>query len=1393
MTDIVPDWASQNTANVPPATPTIAPSWATAQGGAPAWATENPPSYDNSGAGKNIIERLGHVAHGAFMGSVMNGFGGLVARKGFEWSSYGIDKLKAAIPGQTDEWYKQKQHELINQTVQQERQKYADEVQLNQNPSQHLNQREGDNHVFNPVGFASGVVGAADPSYFINPGSAMTGGLAKRVAINTATHAALGSVDDAAYQTADILDGLQKDFDVKRNLESAAMMGAFGAAHPVVSDFVSGLFKARGTDTKPSDSPLGTTSPLTSTKIDLSPEDHAQYQELLNTGNEQEIKHFFDGRNGPKPDWDDVHKWVTYRDGVPEGFAQDEYKPTLEHDDTKQAIYDHIDKQTSEWQNRPDIEVINHVDEIQDPQVRETVRQELADISEHSPNSQPLGFLGDDGKVRLFAKNIDSPETLNAVLFHESLGHYGLAQKFGDRLDAVLGTLIKRNVGQFGKDVATWQKENPGAYGGNKLRAAEEVLANMSQDGVIKPSVSDAVVSHVRSFGRKMGLKLSYSDAEVRNILAMAHNAVVNGKGRNVAANGFRFARAANDGGLSAETIAAATKHRIRASELDRQAEVAHGEEPGWHDLLSQDRDWHLNRAQEIEQGAANKFMRTSDLKPKDVAEEAYERLAKDYVPTPRSMTEAKAAAEDRAIDPGALRKMKSVGNIDIMLHIYNNAANEANSKLLNFAEKREKGELTDQDRADLLETKANFDYVLGRLEKDPTQIARALATMKVISFSRNNLMRLKKALGESGTDLEGLADPDNMDKFLIQYKALASSNSNPKGAAELLKGVGKPYWEQYLLTWHQNMMLSGLSTHLKSPMSMATMIGREALEHALSMGLGTHPTEVMAHVWGATRALLDASTYKDTADAFVHGKPLMNYGNPSTPRIPVVSKVTDLISAQDTFFRAVMMNKNLYTLGARKAYEEMKRSGIGANGAPGAKSVKVNWDDVMTAGAAYAHSPTKDMIEQATDMTNQAMLLNTSPINKVIDKTKAYTSNMGFWHRVGTFGANFLLPFIRVQSNNLLNGFIRRSPLALIPGVDAVTRADLAAGGPRRNIALSRIALGTALIGAAWMAADPKTKNTTGEGPESPAKRAELEASGWRPNAIHENGRYNTMSDLNISLNPFDKHNATAVMVAGLRDAYETGKADAKSTTTGLAMALGSILHDFASQTFVNDLQPAFDAFEAKGATAPQKIGQFLGDEAKTMMPNLTTQTAKMVDPNQHDTTGSGSIVDRVMGAVQAATPGASKGLPIRYNVYGQPYKTGTSLTGVHTWVDQGNGQQETTDPTEKELNRLANLTKAAIVTPVQKTINYQGAKIKLDASQFEDYQKFAGQAIVETVRDQMKSGEWQKLSDQDKVYEIRSVQTQAKSEVRDALLQKEGWLKKNQLEDLRIQINGQ
>jgi hypothetical protein len=160
------------------------------------------------------------------------------------------------------------------------------------------------------------------------------------------------------------------------------------------------------------------------------------------------------------------------------------------------------------------------------------VVQHAADLPAHLREvGQTAKGIYENGTVHLIADNHSTPADAKATLFHEALGHYGLAKQFGSKLDEVMGDIYKTNP-TIRRAADAWMSENPSMYRDSphlQARAAEEALAQMQESGPAKPYPLQAafrrVLGVVRDIGRRMGLVKNYSDGDVVRILQAATKA----------------------------------------------------------------------------------------------------------------------------------------------------------------------------------------------------------------------------------------------------------------------------------------------------------------------------------------------------------------------------------------------------------------------------------------------------------------------------------------------------------------------------------------------------------------------------------------------------------------------------------------------------------------------------------------------------------------------------------------------------------------------------------------------------------------------------------------------------------------------------------------------------
>ncbi len=190
------------------------------------------------------------------------------------------------------------------------------------------------------------------------------------------------------------------------------------------------------------------------------------------------------------------------------------------------AINTRVSRITAGWKNAPQLIVVRDMD---DPKIPETVRLENERQLSQGSSGSPAGFYL-AGKVYFVASEVKSADDVDRVLFHESLGHFGLRGFYGADLSKVLdqvAVLRKKDVlakaKQYGLDPNT-EKD---------LRiAAEEVLAEMAQTAPETSLVKRAIAA-IRKWLRDnvpyfANLELSDNDI-IQNYLLPAREFVMRG------------------------------------------------------------------------------------------------------------------------------------------------------------------------------------------------------------------------------------------------------------------------------------------------------------------------------------------------------------------------------------------------------------------------------------------------------------------------------------------------------------------------------------------------------------------------------------------------------------------------------------------------------------------------------------------------------------------------------------------------------------------------------------------------------------------------------------------------------------------------------------------------
>jgi hypothetical protein len=773
---------------------------------------------------------------------------------------------------------------------------------------------------------------------------------------------------------------------------------------------------------------------------------------------------------------------------------------------------------------------------------------------------------------------------------------------------------------------------------------------------------------------------------------------------------------------------------------------------------------------------------RTRDVSDEEAMTNAQEILSgalEGYEPTHRSWAEAKREARDRGLTAKQIRKAKGIGDLDKRLFQYDAVAAATDEQLVALHEKMNDGTFTMRDKAKYLETVFSYNELLGRIFDDQAEVGRALNAMKALDFTKRKITDLNKLLEEhNGNNIRGFADDKTFNDFAEQVRYLMQTN-NQVGAHAMLKQAVKPYWWQYILSYRHAAMLSGLGTHVKNAKDSAMMIARELEEQVMALpagviraGLraaganvkeGVSPQEVAARLYGLIRTAFDGATYKNTADAFVKGHGNTPYSSKiemQDARIPVISKVQDTLHASDTFFRAFHTNANLYTLGVREA----RKQGFTGMAA-------------FEEGSNLATNPTKDMLDESKRLADVSLLVDSpSAVSDWVEAGKSIKPNMNAGQQAKSFFLNVMFPFFRV-TDRLLFQSLRRSPLGFL---DRVTREDLASGGARADVALARMAYGSALIYYYWQQAGEG--NVEGKGPADYEKRVALEAGGYLPNSVREEDRYVDASGLNLSFLPDDLQNSVAANIATIREAYESGKADSDSTAQGIGYAALSLLTVLASNSYAENISTYTAPFQDnEDVDRDMAIANVGGSLASQFVPAAVRQYNHLYhDPVKRDTVGDKSIPDRIYGRVASAIPGLSDDLPAKHDVYGDQMQQGRTLSSINNY------QEIKDDEVAVELQRLERTTKDAVVRGAPASFEHEGERIKLTADGKQEWQRVQGYYLRLGMSQTIQSDEWKNATDEDKIAIVKEIRTEAYDLTKDYMLPLLGVVADEEVEDV-------
>jgi hypothetical protein len=541
------------------------------------------------------------------------------------------------------------------------------------------------------------------------------------------------------------------------------------------------------------------------------------------------------------------------------------------------------------------------------------------------------------------------------------------------------------------------------------------------------------------------------------------------------------------------------------------------------------------------------------------------------------------------------------------------------------------------KNETDRLAVRIAWQHMFARLSASvnhysgaAAEAGRALNILRETSQSTKGSRRLvEELLGrmEHGASTEELA-------------GMALMLDSPGQVSQFAKNASKAKTSDVILEVWINALLSGPQTHavnnLSNSLTAMWMVPERYLAAKIGKARATfggqqhiYEGEATAQLWGMVKGAREGLSL--AKKAWKTGEPsdlltkieARNYSSLSAEALDLsgnLGRAVDLLGntirmptralqAEDEFFKAIGYRMELHSRAYRQAAQE------GLDGAGFAKRVN-----------ELIQNPPDDLHMAGVDAARYQTFTN--PLEGKISQALSGSGNPAL---------RVIFPFVRTPVNLLKFG-MERTPLAPFVGR---WRADIAAGGARRDLALARMSLGS-LLGA--VTADlTLSGKITGGGPSNPDMR-QIWMDEYKPYSIRVGDEWYAYS----RLDPLGMVIGMAADASTIMS--QVSELDASTLAKSVAIAFSK---NVTSKTWLRGLSELVNVM----SNPDWYGGRWIQNLAGTIIPTGAAQINRTYfDPVLRD---ARSIID----GIKARVPGFSKDLPPRRNIWGEPIVLGGGL----------------------------------------------------------------------------------------------------------------------------------
>lgn len=577
-----------------------------------------------------------------------------------------------------------------------------------------------------------------------------------------------------------------------------------------------------------------------------------------------------------------------------------------------------------------------------------------------------------------------------------------------------------------------------------------------------------------------------------------------------------------------------------------------------------------------------------------------------------------------------------------------------------------------------------------------------------------------------------------------------------------LFKKAGNVFIETFI-----NSILSGIKTHVVNTSGSALMIGSNVVDSFVAARLGTKVNTVeermimdewKAGLFGLQNGFQDAlrigwgvaktaepyggvSKMENAGRKFISGEYLDIKGGAGTA-VDIIGEIIRapterLMGGIDGFMKVLAERQALAQVAYRRANSEANAKGL-------------NPQESLELLQHYMNNPTDDMLQEATDHSLHVTFQ--SPLGKLGRNIQTVAG-----HNPVT---QYFMPFVKTPINLMKQGFLERTPLAMIT---KEYQEAIKAGGARAQMVKARMYVGSTVAMSAGMLA--WNGQITGAGPDDPKQKKRLMESGWRPYSFRTQAEDGTVTY--VSYQRTEPYSYILGTIADFSDvwkaksAQQIGEDDQRYGERVMGAVITATSHATLDRSFLTGLQ---NIMEIMNQPSGGRVEYFVKTFGNTAAPyaGARRDIARMFDDTKRTT-------DSMLTEFKATVPLWNESLPPMLDAYGEV----AEYEGVlNPWVVKAYKPT----PIEEEVARLV---RSVNKSPISKP-NRVDNGIRMSTENYHDFVKLSrkkieldGQTFTEALNEAISSEEYQMAIDENKVTILSNIRSRYDKAARIKLAQ--------------------